>query len=153
MKLQSVPRRFVSRFTSKGVLQIQFGSGVVIARDEEFLPDPTYIKKFGDADTINKFDQSFDPSNFLFTKTYGQAPSNTTLTIRYLTGGGTSANVPAGAITTLTTTATATNTGSLADITCTNLEAASGGKDGDTVEEIRQNSLRSFSEQKRTVTL
>ena len=153
MKLQSVPRRFVSRFTSKNVLQIQFGSGVVIAKDEEFLPDPTYIRKFGDADSINKFDQAFDPSNFLFTKTYGQAPSNTTLTIRYLTGGGTASNVPSGAITTLTTTATATNTGSLADISCTNREAASGGKDGDTVEEIRQNSLRAFSEQKRTVTL
>lgn len=153
MKLQSVPRRFVSRFTSKGVLQLQFGSGVVIARDEEFLPDPTYIKKFGDADTINKFDLSFDPSNFLFTKTYGQSPSNTTLTIRYITGGGVAANVPANSITTITSTPSATDTTYSSTLACTNPEAASGGKDGDTVEEIRQNSLRSFSEQKRAVTL
>jgi hypothetical protein len=31
----------------------------------------------------------------MFTKTYGVAPSNTTLTVRYLTGGGVGANIPA----------------------------------------------------------
>ena len=153
MKLQSVPIRFVSRFTSKGVLQLQFGSGVVIARDEEFLPYPTYIKKFGDADTINKFDLSFDPSNFLFSKTYGQSPSNTTLTIRYITGGGVASNVPQNSITTISSSPTATDTTYSSTLACNNITAAAGGKDGDTVEEIRQNSLRSFSEQKRAVTL
>ena len=34
LQLQRVPRRFVSRFTSKGVLQVQFGAGVVDARDD-----------------------------------------------------------------------------------------------------------------------
>ena len=153
MKLQSVPRRFVSRFTSKEVLQVQFGSGVVIAKDEEFLPDPTFIKKYGDADTINKFDISYDPSNFLFTRTYGLAPNNTTLTIRYITGGGVTANVPANTITDITTTPTGTDTTYASTITCNNPTPASGGKDGDTVEELRQNSLRSYGEQKRAVTL
>lgn len=153
MKLQSVPRRFTTRFTSQGVLQIQFGSGVVIAKDEEFLPDPTFIKKYGDADTINKFDISYDPSNFLFTRTYGLAPNNTTLTIRYITGGGVAANVPANTITDITTTPTGTDTSYSSTITCNNPQPASGGKDGDTVEELRQNSLKSYGEQKRAVTL
>lgn len=153
MKLQSVPRRFVTRFTSQGVLQVQFGSGVVIARDEEFIPDPTFVKKFGDADTINKFDISYDPSNFLFTKTYGLAPNNTTLTIRYIVGGGVSANVPANSITDITTTATGTDDTYAGTITCNNPQPATGGKDGDTVEELRQNSLKSYGEQKRAVTL
>lgn len=153
MKLQSVPRRFVTRFTSQGVLQVQFGSGVVIARDEEFIPDPTFVKKFGDADTINKFDISYDPSNFLFTKTYGLAPSNTTLTIRYIVGGGVSANVPANSITDITTTATGTDDTYASTIACNNPQPATGGKDGDTVEELRQNSLKSYGEQKRAVTL
>ena len=38
-------------------------------------------------------DVSFDPSNFLYTRTYGQAPSDTTLTITYTTGNGISDNV------------------------------------------------------------
>ena len=153
MKLQSVPRRFTTRFTSKGVLQIQFGSGVVIAKDEEFLPDPTYIKKYGDADTINKLDLAYDPSNFLFTRTYGLAPNNTTLTIRYITGGGVTANVPANTVTDITTTPTAVDTTYSSTITCNNPFPSAGGKDGDTVEELRENSLRAYGEQKRTVTL
>ena len=36
---------------------------------------------------------SFDPANFLKSKSYGQAPANTTLTVRYLIGGGVNANV------------------------------------------------------------
>ena len=44
----------------------------------------------------SEFDQrlftAYDPANFLYTKTYGLAPSNTTLTFRYLTGGGVTAN-------------------------------------------------------------
>ena len=154
LQLQKVPRRFVTRFTSKGVLQIQFGAGVTDARDEEFLPDPTTIEKFTTAYHVNKLDVAYDPSNVLFTKTYGVAPSNTTLTVRYLTGGGVSSNVPANTIINKTTfgTITATDTSKESTLSITNPIAAAGGKDGDTVEELRQNSLRAFSEQKRTVT-
>ena len=154
LNLQKVPRRFVTRFTSKGVLQLQFGAGVVDARDEEFLPDPTTIEKFTTAYHVNKLDVAYDPSNVLFTRTYGLAPSNTTLTVRYLTGGGVSSNVPSGTVInkTLFGTITATNTSKENTLAVNNTKAASGGKDGDTAEELRQNSLRSFSEQQRTVT-
>lgn len=152
-KLKSVPRRFVSRFTSTGVLQLQFGAGVIEARDVEFLPDPTYIKKYGDADTINKFDLSYDPTNFIFTRTYGLAPSNTTLTIRYITGGGVEANAPANTITQISTNATVDDDTYVGTLACNNLLPASGGKDQDTADELRENSLKSFGEQKRVVTL
>ena len=36
----------------------------------------------------------------MFTNTYGISPSNTTLTVRYLTGGGVESNVDANTITT-----------------------------------------------------
>ena len=42
-----------------------------------------------------------DPSNFMYTRTYGQVPSNTTLTYTYLVGGGIDSNVPQGDITTV----------------------------------------------------
>lgn len=154
LKLKSVPRRFVTRFTSKGVLQVQFGSGVVEANDREFLPDPTFVKKFGTQQTVDRIDEAYDPSNFLFTRTYGLAPSNTTLTIKYVVGGGVQSNSPANSITTISNLIydVADDT-YLTSLAFNNDKPALGGKDGDTVEELRQNSLKSFSEQKRTVTL
>jgi len=47
----------------------------------------------------SKLGEAFDPSNFLKTKAFGQAPSNTTLTITYSYGGGVEANVASGDIT------------------------------------------------------
>lgn len=155
LKLKRVPRRFTTRFTSKGVMQIQFGAGVIAAQDEEFLPDPTTIEKYGDKYVVDKLDRGFDPSNFVFSRTYGLAPSNTTLTIKYLVGGGIVGNVPAETITEAGTILRSepldpSKTGTL---NFTNTKPAAGGKDGDTVDELRENSLRSFSEQKRAVTL
>ena len=153
--LKKVPKRFVTRFTSQGVLQIQFGSGVVGEEDSSFLPNPTSIDSvYNNAETVGKLDYAFDPSNVLFTRTYGLAPSNTTLTIRYLTGGGVGANVPSNTISTIgTVTTTATDSTYLSTLTFNNTKPAAGGRDGDTVEELRQNSLKAFAEQKRAVTL
>lgn len=153
LKLKKVPRRFITRFTSKGVLQVQFGAGVVDSDDSTFLPNPTNVPVNNKKNTA-KLDMSYDPSNFLFTRTYGLAPSNTTLTVRYLTGGGTGANAPANTITNIdAVTTSATDTSYQATIAFDNEKPAEGGRDGDTVEEIRENSFRSFSEQKRAVTL
>ena len=155
LQLTKVPRRFVTRFTSTGLLQIQFGAGIIEADDETFLPDPTLLTKFGSQDAINAIDIAYDPSNVLFTRTYGLAPSNTTLTIRYLTGGGVASNVPSNTVTNKTSlgTITATDTSKESTLAFNNPKAATGGKDGDTVEELRQNALRSYAEQGRTVTV
>ena len=151
--LQKVPRRFVSRFTSTGILQLQFGAGVTEADDEEFLPNPENLIP-GKQDHVERLDIAYDPSNFLFTRTYGLAPSNTTLTVRYLKGGGVASNAPAGSITELDqVTTTALDDTQISTLTFTNIEPAQGGKDGDTVEELRQNALKSYGEQKRAVTL
>ena len=152
IKLQKVPRRFVTRFTSKNILQIQFGAGISELADDEFLPSPENLTTT--TLTANNLDQAFDPSNFLFSRTYGLAPSNTTLTIRYITGGGVNSNAPANSITEQKeVTITADDETYQGTLTFNNIKPASGGKDGDTVDEIRQNSLRAFSEQKRAVTL
>ena len=148
LTLQRVPRRFVTRFTSTGQLQIQFGAGITGQDDSVITPDPTNVG-FGSVQGVSRIDYAFDPSNFLSTKSYGLAPSNTTLTIQYLVGGGVAANAPANTINTLVSTITdPTNS-----LTFNNPEAASGGRDGDTVDELRENSLRAFNEQGRAVTL
>ena len=153
LRLKKVQKRFVTRFTSKGVLQVQFGSGVLGVDDDTFLPNPTNVPINNKKNTAI-LDKSYDPSNFLFTRTYGLAPTNTTLTVRYLVGGGTAANVPANTITSIdAVTTTATDTTYESTITFNNEVPAEGGRDGDTAEEIRENSFRAFSEQKRAVTL
>tara|TARA_R110000868_G_scaffold61110_1_gene185851 strand:+ start:7412 stop:9235 length:1824 start_codon:yes stop_codon:yes gene_type:complete len=152
LDLVKVPRRFVTRFNSKGELLIQFGAGVVGQDDSTFTPDPTNVG-MGTSQGVSTLNMAYDPSNFLYTGTYGLAPSNTTLTIRYLVGGGVSSNIPANTLTQYTADATAVDTTYLGTLNFNNPKAATGGKDGDTVEELRQNSLRSFAEQGRAVTL
>src|SRR6056300_939638 len=153
LSLKKVPRRFVTRFTSTGNLQLQFGAGTTGQDDSVITPDPTYVG-LGTGNGISKIDVAYDPSNFMFTGTYGLAPSNSTLTIRYLVGGGVESNVPANTVTTVVNqaTATGTDTSQASTIAYNNPRAASGGKDGDTAEEIRQNSLKAYSEQLRAVT-
>jgi hypothetical protein len=153
LQLQKVPRRFVTRFTSTGDLQIQFGAGTTGGSDTIITPDPTNVGLGDQIIGISKIDTAYDPSNFMFTGTYGLAPANTTLQIRYLVGGGVEANVPSDTITTiLNATRTATITGYENTLAFNNPATAVGGKDGDTSDELRENSLKAYSEQLRAVT-
>jgi len=152
IQLQKVPKRFTTRFNSQGHLQIQFGAGTTGVDDSIFTPDPTNVG-IGTDQGVTTIDKAYDPSNFLYTQTYGLAPSNTTLTIKYIVGGGIEANVPANTLTGFSATVTAVDNTFENTLAFNNNKPAAGGKDGDTIEEIRQNSLRSFAEQKRTVTL
>ena len=155
LRLKKVPRRFVTRLTSQGNLQIQFGAGINTSAsdDEVFLPDPTNVG-IGTNQGISRLDYAFDPSNFLFSKSYGIAPSNTTLTIRYIVGGGVESNVPANTINLVEQVTVAAPDQTKANtLVFNNTEPATGGRDGDTVDELRQNSLRAYSEQNRAVTL
>jgi len=158
LRLKRVPRRFVTRLKSDGSLDIQFGSGTNEKADEEIIPNPDNVGE-GIKDGRNKLDISYDPSNFLFTGTYGVSPSTTTLTVTYLTGGGISSNVGSNTITengTLRVTNKPNLNGALLafvknSIVATNPEAATGGGSGDTVEDIRLNAMANFSAQQRIV--
>ena len=152
MSLRRVPRRFVTRFTSTGELQIQFGAGITGQDDTVLTPDPTNVG-LGTVSPIERLTYAYDPTNFLHTQAYGLAPSNTTLTITYLTGGGIAANAPANTVTVVDTLGTVTGTADQSTLEFNNPFPATGGRDGDTVEEVRQNSLRAFNEQGRAVTL
>jgi len=160
LRLKKVAKRFVTHVTADDKLEIRFGAGVSDNHDEIITPNPDNVGQGIPADERN-FDLDIDPSNFMYTRTYGMVPHNTTLTVRYLTGGGVRSNVPANTITQLSTlTATVKNpvNATVANfvrnsVACTNLEPATGGRGYETVEEIRQNALATFSTQNRTVTL
>ena len=155
LRLKKVPRRFVTRLTSQGNLQIQFGAGVNTSASDDaiFLPDPTNVG-MGTNQGLSRLDFAYDPSNFLFSKSYGIAPSNITLTVRYIVGGGVASNVPANTINLVEqVTVSAPDQSKANTLTFNNALPAVGGRDGDTVDELRQNSLRAYSEQNRAVTL
>jgi hypothetical protein len=163
LQLKKIPRRFVSRYISPDVLQIQFGAGTTTANvEEQVIPNPTNIGSSLTGNVDQYQFTAFDPANFLFTSTYGIAPSDTTLTIRYLTGGGIAANVSANSINLIVDLSNVTFAGSapipeiradvLGSLALTNPTAATGGSDGDTPDEIRFNSLGVFGAQLRTVT-
>ena len=153
LQLQKVPRRFVTRFTSTGDLQVQFGAGTSGQSDSVITPDPTNVGLGDQIIGVSRIDKAYDPSNFMFTGTYGLAPANTVLRIRYLVGGGVEANVPSDTVTTiLNAQRTAATAGYENTLQFTNPEAAVGGKDGDNSDELRENSLRAYSEQLRAVT-
>ena len=160
LQLKSVQRRFTSRFLNNTILQLQFGAGTYNDTDEEILPNPDNVG-LGLPFEKDKLTTAFSPQNFVLTKTYGIAPSNTTLTVRYLTGGGVGANVPANTINNITSgnvqflnSNLVANTANyiFGTLAANNPAAADGGGDGDTTEEIRQNASANFASQLRNVT-
>ena len=76
----------------------------------------------------------------------GETPANTIMAVRYRVGGGNASNAQVGEITDVQ------NAPSGVTITVTNDEPSSGGTDGQTVDEIKQNASAFFSTQLRCVT-
>jgi len=163
LNLKKVPRRFVTRFKSKTQLDIQFGAGTNQNNiNEVIIPNPDNVG-IGLPSSQEKLTTAFNPSNFLYSNTYGIAPSNTTLTVTYLIGGGVTANVESNVINSIVSAdikfqnSNLNNTSNLAQnifnsVLVLNPTAATGGDDGDNLEEIRNNALGNFGTQLRTIT-
>jgi hypothetical protein len=140
-------------------MQIQFGAGNTSDSDENIIPNPDNVG-LGLPFEKTKLTTAYAPNNFVFTKTYGIAPSNTTITFRYLTGGGATSNISANTLTGFVGTVKFMKSNlnnALAQqvfdsLAVTNPSAADGGGDGDTVDELRQNTISNFATQLRNVT-
>lgn len=154
-------RRFVTRVTADNTLELQFGSGINTVADEAYIPNPTKVG-IGLLDGLSKLNTAYDPTNFTTTYTYGLAPNNTTLTVTYLVGGGASANVAANSLSTINAVQADFYIGAapnselgtvvLNSIAVNNVNPATGGGDGDSLEEIKMNTLLQYPTQMRAVT-
>jgi hypothetical protein len=156
-------RRFVRQVNGDSTTTIQFGAGDPTVSEETIIPSLKNVG-LGLPNSISKLDASFDPTNFLKTQTYGTSPSNTTLTVKYLVGGGVESNVKKGTInqlrnveydedtTLFTPTQLSLYNAAKNSVAVDNEVPATGGKGGDTIEEIRQNALANFGSQNRAVT-
>jgi len=158
LQLQNTPRRFVSRILSDNTLQLEFGAGLSSNKsDIQIIPTPSNIQA-GNVPGISLLTNNYNEAGTFFTQEYGLVP-NGDLTVKYLVGGGIESNVPANDLTIIDTTGVTfpgggggLNNTVLQSIVSSNPNPSSGGRNGDTVDEIRQNALYSYSTQLRAVT-
>ena len=160
LKLIKTANRFTTYVRSDGKMELRFGAGVSSNADEEIVPNPDNVgSSLGTG--LSKLDQSFDPSNFLKTKAFGQAPSNITLTVTYTYGGVQQDNVVSGEITNLDSIAFTLNEEGLDatkvqdtkdSLSVFNPEPATGASGAETPEIVRQNAAAYFHAQNRAVT-
>ena len=159
LQLKRVPRRFVSRFLSDNTLQIEFGAGVSNKTDQTILPTPDNIQ-LGLVPGISSLYDDYNKAGVFYTQEYGLAPNND-ITIRYLVGGGLSSNIGSNTITTIdTTNISFPNLGTpnsvsnyiKTTVASTNPNPATGGRNGDQIEEVRNNALNAYQSQLRAVT-
>ena len=160
LKLKRVSRRFTTYRRPDGKTELRFGAGVSDNADEDIIPNPDNVGS-NLPDSPSKIYETFDPSNFLKTKTYGLAPSNTTLTISYQFGGGVQDNVGVDEINKISSITLEIDSTNLSQSTLdtvkqsvriSNPEASSGGLGAESVEELRENIKAFFQAQGRAVT-
>jgi hypothetical protein len=163
LKTIKTPKRFTTKINQDSTTTIQFGAGDPTASDEQLIPNLKNVG-LGLPNSISRLEESFDPTNFLKTKTYGTSPSNTTITVKYYVGGGVASNISQGQLTKITgiefddDISAFNNADRVTYNTIKNSVAvdneipATGGRDGETLEEIRQNALANFGAQNRAVT-
>lgn len=160
LQLQRVPRRFVSRIISDNTLQLEFGAGISNKSDDQIIPTPDNIQ-LGLVPGISDLSDNYNKASVFFTKEYGLAPSNITLQVRYLVGGGIISNVPSNDLTIIDTSGVYYKNGNpggtisntvLDSVVSNNPTPSVGGRGGDQVEEIRNNALFSYASQNRAVT-
>ena len=160
LKLIKTARRFTTHVRDDNRMELRFGAGISDNADEEIIPNPDNVGSslgFG----VSRLDESFDPSNFLKTQTFGLAPSSTTLTVNYNFGGATEHNVPANSITSFNRKTYTISTEGLDaakkasaenSIKITNDKPASGGSSQETLTQIKQNASAYHMSQNRAVT-
>ena len=160
LKLLKTSRRFTTFIREDGKTELRFGAGTSDSPDEEIVPNPDEVGSTlpGSPTYLNT---AFDPSNFLATKAYGQAPSNTTLTITYKYGGGVDHNIRSNSLknvrfsnavldeTGLSSALAATTRASLA---VSNPNPAAGGRGSESIIEVKNNAMSYFQAQARAVT-
>ena len=160
LKLLKTARRFTTFIREDGKTELRFGAGTSDSPDEEIIPNPDEVGSSLPG-SPSKLGTAFDPSNFLKTKAYGQAPSNTQLTITYRYGGGVNHNVRSNSLRNINSIEISLDESGLttslvnqtkASVAVNNVIPGSGGKDAESIIEVKNNALAYFQAQQRAVT-
>jgi hypothetical protein len=162
LKYLRTEKRFVTTIDENNQTTIQFGANTENYDNTIIVPNPTNIGV--SLSNLKNLNISLDNTNVLKANSYGTSPSNTTLTISYIVGGGVNSNVNSGEINKIVAVSYLNDVTSLTDsevillnniqnsLRVNNPDSSSGGDDAESDEEIRQNSILNFSAQNRMVT-
>ena len=160
MKIDPVPRRFVTEFDSFGDAFIQFGYGSSANLTTNVVADPADVVL--DVTGRNYIsDITFDPSNLIQSDKFGVVPTNTVLTVVYRANTAASVNASVGAVSNVvnprfvfknqtTLNPNLVNT-VVQTIQVNNDEPILGDTQALTSEEVRQRAYATFASQNRAV--
>lgn len=161
LKMKTVPRRFITETDPKtGTTSLIFGPGKAVEIGDSFVPDPSDLA-LDIKGKSNFVSPSVDPQNFLKTRTLGLSPYNTTLTVKYRVGGGRVTNTARGGLRDIISKEIEYNSvnldstllnETLTSLSSENTERIVGGREAETIDEIKHNSSANFATQNRIVT-
>jgi len=154
------PRRFITSVNLQSrTTQLRFGGGDPTTNDDDVFPDPSKfsLPTYG-RPTLQRF--TLDPNALLKSRTLGQAPVSTTLTVVYRAGGGNSHNIAAGMIRTIRSLniefrdnpAATIATSVRASVDVINRSPATGGTQAPTIDQLRTLVPAAKNSQARIVT-
>jgi hypothetical protein len=147
LKIKSAPRRFVKRNDPlTGKTSLIFGTGKAVDVGSSTVPDPSLIA----IDLKGKLsfsDPFVDPQDLIQSRTLGLSPYNTTLTIKARVGGGLITNTAENSLTDIVGKTFQFNSAgldttllnqTLSSFSTRNLSSIQGGRDAETIEELKQ---------------
>jgi hypothetical protein len=162
LKSLKTSRKFTVNVNADNETYIQFGPGTSAYTDEIVYPSAAAVGVgLSNLKTLNF---SYDSSGLLKSKSMGQAPSNTQLTVTYISGGGPKSNCVTGDITKISGVSYSNDESALTpsqlallttvknSLKVRNSTPATGGSGEETIDEIKQNAAYYFSSQNRAVT-
>lgn len=162
LKALKTSRKFTLNVNANNESYIQFGPGLNAFSDEIVYPTANIIGL--GLTNLQNLNFTYDAAGLLHSKSMGQAPANTTITVQYTTGGGIKSNCVTGDITKIsgvnyTNDESALNPTQLAllntvknSLKVSNSVPAVGGADAESIDEIKQNAFYYFAAQNRAVT-
>jgi len=160
LKLLKTSRRFTTYIRDDDKTELRFGAGTSDNPDEEIIPNPDTVGSVLPG-SPSYLTTAFDPANFLNTRSYGLAPSNTTLTVIYSYGGSVDDNVGQGTLINISDISYEIEDDTLdADllqetkdsVAVNNTEPARGGYGNEPIIEVKNNARAYFQAQNRAVT-
>lgn len=167
LRLRRVPHRFVTRLNRDSRMELGFGSGTNNEAEINTTLDSRQVanSQYGSIIENTLGNVAINNVNFLNSNAYGVAPANTTLTVTYLIGGGVNTNTPSNTINVVAEVTTFNDTtdytvdelavfnAAVQSIAINNDLPATGGGEGESIDEIRENALSFFNAQNRVVTV
>lgn len=159
LNFKKTTKRFIRRTTENDSTELFFGFGNSNTRNEDIIPTQEAISQLFLDSSIS--DRNIDSRNFLEIDSLGEYPSDTTLTITYIRGGGTFSNVNVNDIKNIISRKVTFNGTGLWNekqifvensLNANNLISSIGGRGSESDEEIKNNSIAYFSAQNRVIT-